>query len=111
MQGKILYPAISIGSRSNQSVSINLGLQKFRFDLDKYVQEEHLYRIYTDIKDYPAYHGCKLREQYKKFDDYHADFHQMVKQYLIEEGCTETLAAMYGGDVGKLINKYCHTNV
>jgi hypothetical protein len=38
---KLLYPAISLGSREIHKVEINLGLKRFMFNLDDFVQNRY----------------------------------------------------------------------
>lgn len=38
---KLLYPAISLGSREIHKVEINLGLKRFMFNLDDFVQNKY----------------------------------------------------------------------
>ena len=50
LQNRILYPAISIGSRENHKCKINLGAQRFAFNLDEYIQNKYYKPYYHEIR-------------------------------------------------------------
>ena len=37
LHNKILYPAISVGSREHHKVEVNLGLKKFKFNVENFI--------------------------------------------------------------------------
>lgn len=49
LRQKALFPAISLGSRDNHRLRINLGQHFFRFDVDNYLHENYYQPIYKDI--------------------------------------------------------------
>jgi hypothetical protein len=49
MKNKIIYPAISLGSRDQHRVEVNLGLKKFKFNIEAYLRENHYREIYGKI--------------------------------------------------------------
>jgi len=51
LQDKILYPAISLASRENHKVEINLGLKRFEFDVDKFLIDHYYFRMFDEIHD------------------------------------------------------------
>lgn len=50
LRQKALFPAISLGSRDNHRLRINLGQHFFRFGVDAYLQESYYQQIYRDIR-------------------------------------------------------------
>lgn len=50
LRQKALFPAISLGSRDNHRLRINLGQHFFRFGVDAYLQENYYQQIYRDIR-------------------------------------------------------------
>jgi hypothetical protein len=55
LANRYLYPAISLGSREIHKVEINLGMNKFMFNADDFVQNRYYKSIYDEIKGYKSF--------------------------------------------------------
>jgi hypothetical protein len=51
----MLYPAISLGSRESHKVEVNLGVKKFKFNIDIFVQNKYYYEIFNNINNFECY--------------------------------------------------------
>lgn len=51
LRNKLLYPAISLGSRDYR-VEINLGIKKFKFNIENYLQKKYYFNIYDQISKF-----------------------------------------------------------
>jgi hypothetical protein len=73
LQNKILYPAISVGSREHHKVEVNLGVKKFIFDLESYIKQKYYHEIYLDILNQNKQENKVERSK---------DFHNQIMDYL-----------------------------
>ena len=112
LMNKLLYPAISLGSREIHKVEINLGLKRFMFNLDDFVQNRYYNQIHEEISDFQTYQN-KIRAldargvKFQKINQV-KNFHNVVKDFLIAEGFSETLKEVfYKPESAQTIRNYC----
>lgn len=97
LMNRILYPAVSLGSRDQHKVEVNLGLKKFKFNVDTYLQETHYQQIFNQIKQSEPKKLEKLKpKQQTEFKIAMADqFYRLVNDYLVSQGFNETVKAVF----------------
>ena len=52
LRNRPLFPAISLGSRDAHRVKVNLGAERFRFDISQYMLNNHYLKIYKEINTF-----------------------------------------------------------
>lgn len=93
----MLYPAISLGSRENHKVEINLGLRRFQFNIDLFANNRYYSPIFHKILEV----GRESKEDLVEIKKMKAQvaktrgFHEIVKEFLINNGHTETLNSVF----------------
>jgi hypothetical protein len=101
MENKALYPAFSLGSREQHRVKINLGLRKFQFDIDHYLQEKHYHKIYSKITRTNKPDSQTQRQHLNQ------SFHNLVFSFLKDQGYAETLNAIaQNAETLKLVRQF-----
>jgi hypothetical protein len=68
LSNKYLYPAVSLGSRELHKVEINLGLKKFMFNLDDFIQNTYYKTIFSEIENFTKFECKKLSERGQKLE-------------------------------------------
>lgn len=88
---------MSLGSRDQHKVEVNLGLKKFLFNVDTYLQETHYQEIYAQIQlsDKKKFEKLKPKQETERKVAMADQFHQLVHDYLIAQGFNETIKAVF----------------
>lgn len=70
LANKLLYPAISLASREQHKIEINLGLKKFIFDINGYIKKTYYKSIHSQIQNFKVKNPKIIYEK--------MEFHKMI---------------------------------